>query len=412
MPFKITRRQTLTMLTAIAASHHLSQPASARDFPAMRKGINLHHLLNWPDGNKVNGTFEYTWPPFQGVRFSISSTELKHIVRMGFDFVRITVDPSIFIVMKQEKQAFLLNHTRAIIKQCLAAGLKVILDLHPVNVNPSYKPEILVDAKSSEAFNTYADMVEIVASMMAEFAPSQVAFELMNEPWMTNLNDAPRWQPMMEQLHARARNVAPHIPLILTGMHWGDYRALIKLDTAPFKNSNVLYTFHYYDPHTFTHQGVGGDEAEHLSGVPWPFKPSDSQNALSRTELEIDKLNKPGEVKQKAKSKTRDLVTKLTKNGHNQARIAQDFGEVARWAAKNSIAQNRILLGEFGCVNTAKGVALGEDRLTWLSAVKETAEKNGFAWAYWSYKGYGGMELMDAKGVIETNLLDALGLNK
>jgi endoglucanase len=411
MSFQPTRRVVLKLLTAATITPIFCQKVFASDFPLMQKGINLHHLLNWPDGNKTNGAFEYSWPPFQGPRYSISSQELRHLVHMGFDFVRITVDPSIFIIMKQDKQAFLLNHSRVIIKQCLAAGLKVIFDLHPVAVNPELKPEVLVDAKSATAFNAYADMVEVIAKMMAEFAPSQVAFELMNEPWMTNLNDAPRWQPMLEQLHARARSVAPHIPLILTGMHWSDYRALIKLDTTPFKNSNVLYTFHYYDPHTFTHQGVGGDESEHLSAVPWPFKPSDADETLSKAEIGIDKLNKPDDFKIKAKSKTRDLITKLVKNGHNETRIAQDFDVVARWAAQNGISRNRILLGEFGCVNTAKGIALGADRLAWLSTVKDLAQKNGFPWAYWSYKGYGGMELMDVKGAIDSNLLSALGLN-
>ncbi len=412
MSLELTRRAALTMLASAAIIPQLNQPSYASNFPLMRRGINLHHVLNWPDGNKGNGTFDYVWPPFQGARYSISSQDLKQLMNMGFDFVRLTVDPSIFIVMKGEKQAFLLNHMRVIIKQCLAAGLKVILDLHPVAVNPSYKPEILVDAKSATAFNAYADMVEVVAQMLAEFAPSQVAFELMNEPWISNFAEAPRWQPMMEQLHMRARNVAPYMPLILTGMHWGDYRALLKLNTTPFKNSNVLYTFHYYDPHTFTHQGVGGDESEYLSGVSWPFIQTQADELIKKADLAIEKTNKSDDIKTKAKSKTRDLVVKLAKNTHNEARIAQDFSEVKRWAAQNSIANERILLGEFGCVVSARGEPVGADRLTWLAKVREIAEKNNFPWAYWSYKGYGGMELMDAKGVIDSNLLDALGLNR
>jgi endoglucanase len=405
-----TRRNLLKLLASAVALSSFNSTAQAHEFPRFKRGINLHHLLNWPDVKKNGQKIDYIWPPFQGARYQISAKELQKLKQMGFDFVRLTLDPSIFIVTQGQKQEALLDHMRAVIKQCLGAGLSLIVDLHPVNVNPDYKPEILVDATSDVAFNDYVAMVGVIAKVLTEFPPSKLAFELMNEPWITNLSDAPRWQPMLEQLHTRARSVAPHLPLILTGMYWGDYRALMKLNTAPFKSSNVMYTFHYYDPHTFTHQGVMGDDAAHLSRLGWPLKQENAIDALKRAENSIDKLNVPDAEKIKLKTRTQQLVRNLLKDGYNEERITKDFAQVANWARQNNIKPEQVFLGEFGCVVSAKNEPVGEDRIAWLAKVREASEQNSFAWAYWSYKGYGGMELMDTHGVIDKKLVAALGL--
>ncbi len=409
MVYSPSRRDAFKLFGS-AAFLGLTTPVWANEFPVMRRGLNLHHLLNWPDVKTSGAKFNYDWPAFQGDRFQIKNEELQNLMRMGFDFVRITVDPSIFIVMRGEQKEVLLNRMRSIVRQCLAAGLKVVVDLHPVNVNPAYKPEVLVDAGLPGPFSAYLDMVEVVAKNLAEFPPSRTAFEPMNEPWIKNLSEAPRWQPMLEQLHARARAGAPQLPLVLTGMYWGDYRALLKLDTKPFASSNVLYTFHYYDPHSFTHQGVEGDDAQYLSKVGWPLTEDKAGDVLNRAEAAINSSKRDEASKTKAKTRSEQLIRSLWKDGYNEQRIEKDFAAVAGWAKQNSIVRERILLGEFGCVVTAMGEPVGKDRLTWLAKVRETAEKNGFPWAYWSYKGYGGMELVDAKGHIDPELVRALGL--
>ncbi len=409
MIFSPSRRNAFKLFGS-AALLGFASPAFAYDFPHMRRGINLHHLLNWPDMKKTGGKPEYTWPPFQDANYQIKNEELQNLVHVGFDFVRVTVDPSIFIVMQGEQKKVLIDRMRLVVKQCLAAGLKTIVDLHPVNVNPAYGPEVLVDANLPKAFDAYVDMVESVAKALVDFPPSRIAFEPMNEPWIKNLSEAPRWQPMLEQLHARARTVAPQLPLILTGMYWGDFRALLKLDTRPFKSSNVLYTFHYYDPHSFTHQGVEGDDAQYLSKVDWPLTQDKAFEVYTSAKTAIDASKKDNSFKTKATTRSEQLIRSLWKDGYTEERVEKDFEAVSAWARQNSIARDRILLGEFGCVVSARGEPVGQSRLAWLAKVRDTAEKNGFPWAYWSYKGYGGMELMDVKGHIDPKLLAALGL--
>ena len=99
-----------------------------------------------------------------------------------------------------------------------------------------------------------------------------------------------------------------------------------------------MVTFHYYDPMRFTHQGASWVPAfTHVSGV-----------------------------------------TCCT--AEERAKIDQDFDSVAAW----SKAHDRpILLGEFG----AREGGDMASRVAWTSAVARSAERHGFAWAYWQFDG-------------------------
>ena len=44
------------------------------------------------------------------------------------------------------------------------------------------------------------------------------------------------------------------------------------IDSKPFDDPNIIYTFHYYDPFIFTHQGAtwSAKGLPELKGVPFP----------------------------------------------------------------------------------------------------------------------------------------------
>ena len=190
---------------------------------------------------------------------------------------------------------------------------------------------------------------------------------------------------------------APHLPLMLTGILWSDYRALLRVDTAPFRSSTVLYTFHYYDPHTFTHQGVAGDETRYIAGLAWPENAAHAEVVLSSAveRIRADKALRP-DLQAPVEARTGQLIRDVVAGHYDAKHIADDFSAVAGWAARNGLPADKILLGEFGCVEAARGFPVGESRLAWLAAVRQAAEKQGFGWAYWGYKGYGGMQLVKA----------------
>jgi endoglucanase len=174
----------------------------------------------------------------------------------------------------------------------------------------------------------------------------------------------------------------------------------------------VLYTFHYYDPHLYTHQGVDSDDTRFVSGLTWPATPESAAIVMTRAAALVagrHDLSPAGRNRELAILRRR--LDSVIADHYDPRQVRADFGEVAQWARSNGVPTNRILLGEFGCVISSLGLPLGPDRLDWFAAVRSAAEENGFGWAYWAYKGYGGMEFVDLSGRLHENLLAPLGLN-
>jgi len=335
------------------------------------------------------------WPPFEAPNYKISDDELTQLRALKFDFLRVTADPSIFLASDAAKREYLLDLVHRTVTRLIAAGFKVIFDLHPVSLNPEYAPLKLIESIDSPAFQAYAALMEPVARRLHDLPHGQFAFELMNEPWLSSKTEIARWQPMLELLHQRARAGSPTLPLVICGAQWSSAKALMQLDLAPFKGSNVLYTFHCYDPHTFSHQGVQGDGASFLSDLQWPACHDNIMQVQAAAFARIEATAKPPEEIARTKEFTRKLLSDYELTAHDRNRLRADFAEVAQWAEKAGIAKERIYLGEFGCVVSANKSPLNEVRGQWLRAMRETAEETGFAWAFWAYKGYGGMAILE-----------------
>lgn len=388
-------------LTGICGSASAQNPPADLPCPKLSRGINIHHMLNWPDTKPGDGKTQYVWPPFEAANYQMSDAEIEHLKAMGFDFVRVTADPSIFLTADKARFEYLTQLVQKTSRRFISAGLNVVFDLHPVDVNPDYAPLKLVASIESPEFRAYSDLVEKMARSLNSLPHDHFAFELMNEPWLEG-SDIPRWQSMMERLHIRARKGSADLPLVITGAAWSDAKALMQLDLRPFKGSNVLYTFHYYDPHTYTHQGVSSDEGAYLSGLRWPASHDNIQAVLTTALARISAVQPSSVTLMKQR---KEITTKLLHDyeltAHNRDRLHADFTKVANWAARERIPTARVYLGEFGCVNSANGVTLDNDRVDWLRAMRNTAQEFGFPWALWAYKGYGGMALFGDSGIDE-----------
>jgi hypothetical protein len=214
---------------------------------------------------------------------------------------------------------------------------------------------------------------------------------------------------MIERLHATARQADPVRPLVLNGLQWDSINGLLALDVRPFRNSNVLYAFHYYDPHAFTHQGVNGD-TQWIVGLTWPWDEDNATSVLAEALSRIDNDPKLSSLaRAQARLDTKNYFAALSRTRPGHAQVERDFKTVSLWATERGIAPDRIILGEFGCVFSSGSTPLGADRLHWLRTVRLASEQAQFSWAYWAYKGHGGMELVGPNGLLDPDTLQALG---
>lgn len=408
-----SRRQVVTSLVGGLSLCSTSLLADEPAYPKLRRGVNLHNLLNWPEARVDGDRTTYVWPAFEASRFSITDEELRALVTAGFDFVRLTVDPSIFIEATGHHAAQIEQHAKGVVSHLLRHELNVVVDLHPVAVNPVYAPAKLVRDETSPEFQAYADMVARVALLLRDFPPTRVAFELMNEPFIFGTSSAElrRWQTMLETLHSKARSSSEALPLVLSGAQGSDRKALTLLNLDAFKRSNVLYTFHYYEPFAFTHQGVARLQTQCLSDLHWPEDDANADEVLARAHGCVAAATMGDAERAKLSLDTDHLINGYKRRQFGIANAAGACNEVAQWAADNGIANTRILLGEFGCVSSGPGQALAGERTQWLRSVVQSAEHLGFGWAYWAYKGLGGMQLVNAdSGNLDRDTIEALQL--
>jgi endoglucanase len=389
-----TRRNVLQLGAGLSLSATPTRGWASPQRP-LRSGINIHHMLNWPELDSSLATPSYVWPPFQSDAFRTSDAEFNRLRKLGFDFIRLTVDPAIFLTDESQRQADLANIVDSTVGRILSFGFNVIVDLHPVQNVPEFGPEAFIKSLDDPSVLAYGEMLSRLARVLEGMPRGRVYFELINEPQLTRDEDYPLWQSLLSFYHGQARAAAAELPLILTGQNWGSAQALMRLDLSRYSGSNILVTFHYYDPHAFTHQGVLGQHAQYLVGLRWPPRAKQLLVLLDSAErlIEADpKLDNQG--KEMALSRARDTLTEYLNQGHGPARVDREFARVKNWANEMGLSPGQVLLGEFGAVRLTDP-DVNSDRLAWLNCVRAAASKHEFPWALWVYRGYGGMALAD-----------------
>lgn len=421
MTVATTSRRRVLSQAAATASMAIGAPACARGLRSasdgktalrLRRGVNFHHLLNWPQlASQPGQPLTYLTPPFSDGEHAFDPGEARRVRAAGFDFVRLTLDPAIHLAASPGERRALEMVVLDRVRGLNAADLAVIVDLHPVSQNPRYAPERLV-VEGAPDFPAYGALVGRLAKLLAAES-RRVALELFNEPPGYQPEVMRRWQGQLEMLHATARASAPKLTLVINGARWDAPEPLQQLNIEPFRSGPVIYTFHYYAPYAFTHQGVEMDVVRYMRDLEWPGQPGQSQAVLGATltRLAADPAV-PADRKEVLATELRRVLSEYPGEA-TVIRLESDFAALAAWASRNGLPPSNLLMGEFGAVKVVgASPAQRRSRLAWLAAVRRTAERHAFPWAFWALKGYGGMELIP-KGsqVMDTDTLQALGLS-
>lgn len=389
----------------IACASHAGNAAEAK----FRRGIGISHVMMWaplepaPSKNFVFPPFTYPDDAF--------ARELKALRQTGFDFVRFAVDPGPFLQWDGPRHDELTRKLVAYVRLILSHDLSVIVDFHPSDMHPDYLGARIAAGPDAPLFKGYLRLLAHIAASLDPLQSSRVALELMNEPPPR----AQTWKPMRDAAYAAVRKTAPKLLLVLDGGEQGNLDGTITLDGYR-GDPNILFSFHYYRPWQFTHQRMAGMAAQYLTDVPYPARARPMEESIAATAAAVAAAKlAPSEFSQ-TKAKARHDLESYRASLFDRSHIADDFDKVARWARDHSVPAHRIILGEFGVMDSAQrqGAARQAERLRWLSDVREEAEARGFAWAAWAHSGSIGFSLVDHKGStgLDLGVLRALGFEK
>ena len=220
---------------------------------------------------------------------------------------------------------------------------------------------------------------------------------------------------MRDAAYAAIRKAAPKLLLVLDGGEEGNFDGTITLDGYR-DDPNILFSFHYYRPWQFTHQGMAGMAAQYLTDVPYPAQARPMQESIAATEAAIAASNLPPSQRLEVRTRALRDLESYRASGFERANIASDFDKVARWAREHSVPADRVILGEFGAMNNEqRGLEVRQaDRLRWLTDVREEAESRGFIWSVWVHSQSIGFALVKHEGSTELDpgALRALGLTR
>jgi hypothetical protein len=189
-----------------------------------------------------------------------------------------------------------------------------------------------------------------VAKELDSYPDSLLVLEIFNEPHdmdMEQLND------FMMAAYKVIRENAPGKTIMFESNGYSKFAQIRKLEMPA--DGNIIFTGHYYEPYTISHQGHGYD----------------CNNTLG---------------------------------GWTSSVVETHFNEYVAAAAESYPDINGgyvpLNMGEFG-VSGQNGSSCGGDGLSdelrakWTDAVIAEAEKHGMSWHYWGLVGVGGFEAYD-----------------
>jgi aryl-phospho-beta-D-glucosidase BglC (GH1 family) len=375
----------MRVLCSLAFVVLLSIPALAQDRPAdqqtafararrLRHGINASEWFAQSAGDySAARTDRYT-----------DGADIVLMAKLGFDNVRLSIDPVPLerSPLNQEgfNADFLARLDRAV-DAMLSNGLAVQIDIHP---EEDYKQRIKA---GSDAVERFTMLWRRLAAHYANRDPEKVFFEIMNEP---EVNDSYRWSGIQAAAAAAIREAAPKNTIIATGPNWSGIADL--LTQHPLPDGNVIYNFHFYEPHEFTHQGASWGQPWwiYTQGIPYPA-----------TESSMDEL-----IKQVPDAANRYDLEHYWLDHWDAHRIRLEIDAAAAWGKTYNVP---LICNEFGAY---RRVADPASRMNWIRDVRTALEADTIGWTMWDYRGgFGVVFKQDGQPAkVDPMVVEALGL--
>ncbi len=308
----------MSLSLSLSANAQVPSAAQAETVPStpiapdfqMKRCVNMGNALEAPNGSSWGKLY--------------AKADYQKIAEAGFDTVRIPIRWSDYTGPAPEYRlhpdfvAIADNN----IKWALSSGLNVVINIH------HFEEMMEQPGEQMERFRAIWDQLSLRYSKL----PGNVWFEVLNEP-TKNLKGKEMRQAQALAL-ATIRRDNPDRIVILGGEEWSGIRTLAT--NLATDDPNVVYTFHYYDPFNFTHQGAA------WLGENMPKGKRGWGSAADKVELA------------------------------NAVEIATTFRKAVG---------RPVFLGEFG----ANDPVDNKERVKWAGAVKEAMEEADIPWCLWAY---------------------------
>jgi endoglucanase len=374
----------LPCLALVLASALSIAPAQA-DPLSLKRGVNLGIWIYWMGIGDMLAD-PSSLDPFPDWQREVTPRMLEVLAEQGFDFVRMPTDPGPMLAygpgVRQDK---LIAGVKQASQTAIDAGLKVVVDLHPV---PREDETGGIEDVLAELWPDYVTLVGRLAAELATLPTDRMALELLNEPTIdceaVYAGEDPKWPAMQAELLAAVRAVAPDLTVVLTGACWGQANALASLNPKETDDDAVLWTFHSYAPFLFSHQGAIWSSAPEKYIWDLPYPPSSVTDEIA---AEIAAAAKERMATAEGQSDDALIDEAIAAyRAEPDSIVSAEIERAAAWADEHGIPRDRLFLGEFGALHTVEDRSLPREwYLAFVADKRQAAEAAGMSWAVYDY---------------------------
>jgi endoglucanase len=224
-------------------------PPSARETAFRRaKSLNNGVSISW---------LEQYWNSDVLARNPLSQSDWELFNKLKVQSIRLPVAFEYFLSAKVPVEK-VITHIDDVLKQCKVYGIKLIIDYHYGKINDNN-----FESETNRAINLWLYLTKRYADVSAD----SLFFEIYNEPAHIN----PKvWKDAAYNIVTAIRRIDKKRTLLVGASNYNSIYELSR--TERLADENIVYTFHFYEPFLFTHQGadwVGEQMA--TTGIPFPY---------------------------------------------------------------------------------------------------------------------------------------------
>ncbi|MFA5835096.1 MAG: cellulase family glycosylhydrolase [Bacteroidota bacterium] len=344
--------------------------------------LSLLHGGQLPFSRGVNLTNWFQEANARDIQFSkYTKTDFANIKSLGCDVIRLPINMH---SMTSGSPAYivdplLFDFLDAAVDWAEELGLHIIIDNH------SFDPAVNT---SPHVGNILVPVWKQVAEHM-KHRSKLVYYEILNEPH--GIGDDV-WNIIQKVVIDSIRSIDLKHTIIVGPAGWNSYHNL-NLMTA-YADTNLIYTFHFYDPFLFTHQGASwaNPSLVPLTGIPFPYDVTHMPPfppALVRTWVQNDFNN-------------------YAANG-TVAKVKSLIDIAANFQSNRNVP---LFCGEFGVYIPNSN---NQDRVIWYELIRTYLQEKGIGWTMWDYQGGFGLFKSGSQELFEYDLniplVSALGFN-
>lgn len=190
---------------------------------------------------------ELTLGDFEHFASYITEDDIKYIASLGADHIRLGFDQIVLETPSGEYREETLRHIDNFISWCEKYNLNIVLNLHKAIGNYCDVAEDETLLSSPVLMERFIKLWEMLEKRYAD--KNEIVFELLNEVRDVTPEE---YNPFYKEAVSRLRKLNQNRKLIIGSSSWNDPNRLCELEVLD--DPNVIYTFHVYAPHEFTHQ--------------------------------------------------------------------------------------------------------------------------------------------------------------